>query len=80
MRIRRGSKYLGVEDLVNGAGRGEVEDAGAAPRGCQHGGAVEEVASEEADAVLVAGGGSEREEVVRLGLVICAHANEIDGE
>jgi hypothetical protein len=72
MRSRRGSKYLGVEDEVDGAGRGEVEHAGASPHGGEHGGAVEEVAPEEADAALVAGRSGESEEVVRLGLVICA--------
>ena len=46
-----------------------MEHAGASARGGEHGGAVEEVAPEEADAALVAS--SEREEVVRLGLVIC---------
>ena len=46
-----------------------MEDAGASPRGVEHGGAVEEVAPEEADAAFVAPG--ERKEVVRLGLVIC---------
>ena len=69
---RGGGRYLGVEDAVDDAGGGEVEDAGAAPRSGEHGGAVEEVAPEEADAALVAGGGGERAEVVRLGLVICA--------
>ena len=58
-----------TEDAVDDAGRGEVEDAGAAARGGEHGGAVEEVAREEADAALVAAG--ERQEVLRLGLVIC---------
>lgn len=64
--------YLGVEDAVHDAGGGEVEDAGAAPRGGEEGGAVEEVAREHAEAAaLAAAGGGERVEVVRLGLVIC---------
>jgi hypothetical protein len=60
-------------DLLDSAGGREVEQAGASPRGGEHGSAVQEVAAEEADAALVAGGGGgERKEVVRLGLVICA--------
>ena len=46
-------QYLGVQDAVDGAGRGEVEDAVAAAPGGEHGGTVEEVAREEADAGLV---------------------------
>lgn len=49
-----------------------MEHAGAAPRGGEEGGAVEEVALEDAEAAL-AGAGGEREEVVHLGLVICTH-------
>jgi hypothetical protein len=57
--------------LVDGAGGREVEHTKASRRGGEQGGAVEEVAPEEADAALIAGGRGEREEVVRLGLVIC---------
>jgi len=62
--------HLGVADGVHDAGRGEVEDARAAPRGVHQRGAVEEVAAEDAEAAL-AGAGGQGEQVLRLRLVIC---------
>jgi hypothetical protein len=62
--------YQVILDGVDGAGGGEVEDARAAPRGVGERGAVEEVAAEDAE-VAPAGAGGERQEVVRLRLVIC---------
>lgn len=57
-----------------------MEDAGAAPRGGEEGGAVEEVAREHAEAAaLAAAGGGERVEVVRLGLVIGVEDGGVDG-
>jgi hypothetical protein len=65
--LRRIGTHLGVVDGVDGAGGGEVEDAGAAPRGVDERRAVEEVAAEDAEAALA----GERVEVVRLRPVIC---------
>jgi hypothetical protein len=68
---RRGT-HLGVADGVDDAGRGEVEDTRAAPRGVDQRGAVEEVAAEDAEAALaLAGAGGQGEQVLRLRLVIC---------
>jgi hypothetical protein len=65
--LRRIGTHLGVVDGVDGAGGGEVEDAGAAPRCVDERRAVEEVAAEDAEAALA----GERVEVVRLRPVIC---------
>ena len=54
-----------------------MEDARAAPRGVEEHRAVEEVAAEDAEATL-AGAGGEREEVVRLRLVICTTTARFD--
>jgi hypothetical protein len=61
------SRHLGVADGVDGAGRREVEDARAAPRGV-----VKEVATEDAEAALASASASGHgEQVLRLRPVIC---------
>jgi hypothetical protein len=66
------SRHLGVADGVDGAGRREVEDARAAPRGVGQRGAVKEVATEDAEAALASASASGHgEQVLRLRPVIC---------
>lgn len=59
---------LGVVDLVDNAGRGEVEDAVAAAHGGEDGVVAEEIHLEEAEA---RGRSVEGLKMLRLGFIVC---------